>query len=251
MLPLCIGEGTKIAQFLNTADKEYTGIIRLGSETDTGDPTGTRHRNGPVPEVDAAQLTELAQRFLGESMQIPPMYSAIKHQGYAPLRAGATGHCGGTAASSRPHRCPVPWSTSGAVAFDVVCSKGTYVRVLAQDIAVALGLSRASGSAAARTLRSFRVEEAVDLEGVRGATLPLIGLREALRELREIRLDTAAAQRARQGFEPLLADISLGGENEVAKLVAPDGSLTSIIVMDGVLRWRFARVFTDSHHAGS
>ena len=81
VLPLCLGEGTKIAQFLNQSDKSYEGLIRLGSETDSGDPTGTTIATAAVPPLAAETLDQLASRFVGASTQIPPMYSAIKRNG--------------------------------------------------------------------------------------------------------------------------------------------------------------------------
>lgn len=252
VLPLCLGDGTKIAQFLNTADKEYRGTISLGSETDTGDRTGRVTATAPVPQLSPLQLGGVAERFLGESLQTPPMYSAIKRSGtplYKLARQGVT-------VERSPRRVRIRTLTlidagGESVGFTVSCSKGTYVRVLAQDIARALGCVGHLETLRRTRFGRFRVEEAVALEEVSRDALPLIGLREALQGLREIRLDATAAQRARQGFEPVLATIPHGVENEIVKLVAPDGALTSVIVMEGVRRWRFARVFGDSQRAGA
>src|SRR5262245_1641694 len=78
LLPLCLGEATKIAQFLNTADKRYEGIIELGAATDTGDRTGRSVRTAAVPDLAAVDLAGLARRFSGQLLQTPPMYSAVK-----------------------------------------------------------------------------------------------------------------------------------------------------------------------------
>jgi len=91
LLPLCLGEGTKIAQFLNTADKRYSGVIQLGAATDTGDRTGTVVSEAPVPTIDSLALAEVSRRFTGEIQQRPPMYSALKREGqrlYELARAG-------------------------------------------------------------------------------------------------------------------------------------------------------------------
>jgi tRNA pseudouridine55 synthase len=84
LLPLCVGEATKIAQFLNAADKAYAGVIQCGAATDTGDCTGTVTRTAPVPPFTDADLRRVEQALLGEQLQVPPMYSAIK-QGGVPL----------------------------------------------------------------------------------------------------------------------------------------------------------------------
>src|SRR5262249_51083029 len=76
VLPLCIGEATKIAQFLNAADKRYEGVICLGRATDTGDHTGEETRSAPVPALDDQALRTAERRFTGRYVQTPPMYSA-------------------------------------------------------------------------------------------------------------------------------------------------------------------------------
>jgi tRNA pseudouridine55 synthase len=246
VLPVCIGDGTKIAQFLNTADKEYTGRIRLGRETDSGDLTGNVTRTAPVPEVSAAPLAELAQRFLGESLQIPPMHSALKRHGvplYELARQGIA-----VERQARPVRIDalqLAVHGPGAVALDVVCSKGTYVRVLAQDIAVALGSVGHLDVLRRVRFGNFHITQTISLDAVGERLLPVIGLREALAHLREIHLDVPAARRARQGYAPLLRSIPLGASDEAVKLVDPAGALASVILMDAVGQWRFARVFAD------
>lgn len=246
VLPVCIGDGTKIAQFLNTSDKEYTGRIRLGHETDSGDLTGRVTRTAAVPEISAAQLAELAKRFLGESLQIPPMHSALKHHG-VPLYALARQ---GVAVERQPR--PVRIDTlqlavhePGAVTFNVVCSKGTYVRVLAQDIAVALGSVGHLDVLRRVRFGNFQITQTISLDAVGQPSVPVIGLREALRHLREIQLDVPAARRARQGYAPLLRSIPLGTSDEAVKLVDPSGALASVISMNAMGQWRFARVFAD------
>jgi tRNA pseudouridine55 synthase len=245
VLPLCIGEGTKIAQFLNAADKEYTGRIRLGSETDSGDVTGSVVRTAAVPELNASQLEEIARRFLGESLQMPPMHSAIKQHG-VPLYELARK---GIAVERQPRRVRIDSlqliaDGPGAVAFHVACSKGTYIRVLAQDIAIAL--ESVGHLEVLRRVRFgyFRIEEAIPLDAVGRQPLPMIALRDALRCVREIQIDAVAAQRARQGYAPLLRSFPVGAFDEVVKLVDPLGELAAVIVMDAVGRWHFARVFT-------
>ena len=72
VLPLCLGEATKVAQFLNQSDKRYEGVIRLGAATDTGDRTGTVIRTSPVPELDEDRLKGVSERFTGCRLQTPP-----------------------------------------------------------------------------------------------------------------------------------------------------------------------------------
>jgi tRNA pseudouridine55 synthase len=252
VLPVCVGEGTKIAQFLNTADKEYRGLIRLGSETDTGDPTGSVTARAAVPPLEPAELRRVAAQFTGEIQQVPPMYSAVKRQG-TPLYKLARQ---GIAVERQPRRVCIKMlrlttPDEGAVALAVSCSKGTYIRVLAQQIAVSLGSVGHLEQLCRVRVGHFGIEEAMMLSAIEQTPLPLIGLRDALRHLREIRIDASRVQRARQGYEPMLESIPPGSQNEAVKLVGPDGLLAAVIVMDEGPRWRFARVFADGARAQS
>ena len=139
LLPLCFGEATKFSAYLLDADKRYRAVMQLGVTTSTGDPEGevlsTREVN-----VGCDDVLAILPRFIGEIEQIPPMHSALKHQGrplYEYARAGVE--------IDRPPRkvtiraldlieCTLP-----RVVLDVQCMAGTYVRTLAQDIGAALG----------------------------------------------------------------------------------------------------------------
>src|SRR6266851_4323949 len=92
VLPILVGEGTKLAPFLQETEKEYAGLIVLGSETDTLDSTGEVSRVAPVPSFDTPQLAAIANRFTGTVEQVPPIFSAIKRRGvplYRLARGGA------------------------------------------------------------------------------------------------------------------------------------------------------------------
>jgi tRNA pseudouridine55 synthase len=139
LLPLCFGEATKFSAYLLESDKHYRATMRLGITTTTGDPEGEILAERPVTS-DCDDIRAVLPRFRGEIEQIPPMHSALKHQGrplYEYARAGIE--------IERPPRkvrinaldlveCVPPH-----VVFDVQCSAGTYIRTLAQDIGAALG----------------------------------------------------------------------------------------------------------------
>jgi tRNA pseudouridine55 synthase len=244
VLPVCLGEATKIAQFLNTADKEYSGVIQLGRATDTGDPTGSVVRTAPVPGVTGARLAEVRQGFLGEQMQVPPMYSAIKRDG-TPLYKLARE---GVWVERQPRRVRIQelaLACQGAdrIAFSVSCSKGTYVRVLAEEIAHGLGTVGHLATLRRTRFGRFVIDQAASLEALEAGSLSCLSLRAALDHLREIELAGSVVGRARQGYEPALASIVPGAPGEVAKLVDADGGLAAVIVMHESGRWRFARVF--------
>lgn len=244
VLPVCVGDGTKIAQFLNVADKEYTGIIRLGEETDTGDPTGRVTITASVPPITAEQLVETARQFHGELLQTPPMYSALKHQGVRLYKLARQG----IEIDRQPRRVHVArlelrYESDSRIAFSVSCSKGTYVRVLAQQIGAALGTVAHLQVLRRTRFGPFDLHQAVGMDALDHAELPLLRLPQALPQLREIRIDAAAAERARQGYEPVLGTIASPGREETVKLVGPDGELAAVVVADRFGRWHFGRVF--------
>ena len=139
LLPLCFGEATKFSAYLLEADKHYRAVLQLGVTTTTGDPEGEVLDTREVT-VSHADISAVLPRFTGEIEQIPPMHSALKHQGrplYEYARAGIE--------IERPPRkvtiralalieCDPP-----RVVLDVQCSAGTYIRTLAQDIGAVLG----------------------------------------------------------------------------------------------------------------
>jgi tRNA pseudouridine55 synthase len=139
MLPICLGEASKTAAFMLEAEKQYRATSLLGQATTTGDVEGEVIQTCPVPDITPDKLTEALEQFTGEIEQVPPMYSALKHQGkplYEYARAGIE--------IERPARTVtihelelVDWQ-SPTLTFDVRCSKGTYIRTLAEDIATAL-----------------------------------------------------------------------------------------------------------------
>ena len=140
MLPICLGDATKLSAFLLDADKYYRFRVRLGQTTATGDTEGEILQTRPTDGIDVQQIESVLTRFRGEIEQMPPMYSALKHQGkrlYELAREGVE-------VAREPRTVQIRELTLLAVdlpEFDlqVHCSKGTYVRALAADIGEALG----------------------------------------------------------------------------------------------------------------
>jgi len=140
LLPICLGQATKASGQLLDVDKTYRFRLVLGSRTSTGDRAGEVIESAPVPRLDERGLSTLAASFLGESTQVPPMYSALKHEGqrlYRLARAGV--EVERAPRKVRIDRLELLALDPGWLDFEVTCSKGTYVRSLAEDLAVALG----------------------------------------------------------------------------------------------------------------
>ncbi len=140
LLPICLGEATKFSHYQLDAVKSYKAIIKLGEQTDTGDAEGEIITTIPVPHVTQAMLQSVTEQFLGEIMQVPPMYSALKKDGkklYELAREGIE-----VERAARPltiYQLSLTPLSDQQLQLTVTCSKGTYVRVLAEDIAKALG----------------------------------------------------------------------------------------------------------------
>jgi tRNA pseudouridine55 synthase len=140
MLPVCLGEATKVAGDILSQRKCYRFTLALGARTDTGDAEGTLSERAPVPVLDAAQVTPLLARFVGAQLQVPPMYSALKRDGqplYKLARAGVSVPRSPRAIEIT--RLTLVASSADSLELEVIASKGTYVRVLGEDIAKALG----------------------------------------------------------------------------------------------------------------
>tara|TARA_R110000782_G_scaffold160630_1_gene252687 strand:+ start:1846 stop:2781 length:936 start_codon:yes stop_codon:yes gene_type:complete len=200
MLPLCFGEATKVCAYLLDADKSYRVTARLGSRTDTGDADGQVIETGDIPQIDAGGWNKILQSFGGESKQVPPMYSALKKDGkrlYELARKGET--VDREPRSIRIDRIDLLEFAGTRLVFRVRCSKGTYIRVLVEDIARKAG-------AVAHTERLHR-ESVSDFDA-------------------EAMLDMAAVEAlAEHGPEPLRAkllpaDVALGQMPEVS--VSPE-----------------------------
>jgi len=135
LLPLCFGEATKVSSMMLDDDKRYQVEIQLGVMTDTGDAEGQILETKPVPEISAEALAACLAYFTGEIAQVPPMYSALKHQGkklYELAREGISVERKArkiTIFEIKPLDFSTPFLT-----LEVFCSKGTYIRSLAEDM---------------------------------------------------------------------------------------------------------------------
>ena len=140
LLPICFGDATKFSSFGLDADKGYTAIIKLGEKTDTGDKEGQIIAQKDVPVFEQSELDKLAVSLMGEQMQTPPMYSALKKDGkklYEYARDGIE-----IERQPRPiviHHLALNKLSNDEIALDVICSKGTYERVLGETVAERLG----------------------------------------------------------------------------------------------------------------
>jgi len=167
MLPLCFGEATKVCAYLLDADKSYRVTAKLGEATDTGDADGSVTGESDVPDLSRDAWESILNGFLGESMQVPPMYSALKHNGkrlYELARKGETVER--KARSIRIDAISLLELSGTRLVFTVRCSKGTYIRTLVEDIAAVAGTLAHTARLHRETVGHFRSEDMLDMAAV-------------------------------------------------------------------------------------
>jgi tRNA pseudouridine55 synthase len=212
LLPLCLGEATKFSSFLLDSDKHYTATCRLGVRTTTGDAAGEVVESRPVPGVDRDRLEEVLKDFRGEIQQVPPMYSALKHHGQRLYDLAYQGI--EVERQPRPvviHQLELDGLDREQFTIRVVCSKGTYIRTLAEDIGERLGCG-AHVAALRRTgvgpfreaeMKTWQRLETAAAAGLAALDAELTGVDAILREVPALRLAESVAYYLRQG-QPVL-----------------------------------------------
>jgi len=205
LLPICFGAATKFSQASLDADKAYRAGLALGATTSTGDGEGSTVRERPVA-VTLAQIEAVCAGFVGAIEQLPPMHSALKHEGralYDYARAGMD-------IERAPRRVTihridiVEWQERRLV-IDVACSKGTYIRSLAEDIGEVLGCGAHLGALRRTASGALGVDRAVTLEALAAMSeaereAQLLPADALLADAPEIRLDEADAGRFLTGL---------------------------------------------------
>jgi len=163
VLPICIGKGTKVVEYLLESDKEYRAVLRLGEETDTLDATGKILRRSDQ-RVTEDELRSALAGFIGRIEQTPPMYSAIKVQGVPLYKAARAGQKLSAPPRSVTIRSLEMLSFEDRDAtFDVVCSKGTYIRSLCSDIGNRIGCGAHLLRLERRRSGPFGIEDAISI----------------------------------------------------------------------------------------
>lgn len=166
MLPLCFGEATKVCAYLLDADKTYRVTAKLGEATNTGDADGEMTETARVPELDRDAWEQILQQFLGETEQVPPMYSALKKDGkrlYELARKGQVVHR--EPRGIRIDEISLLEASASRLVCRVRCSKGTYIRTLVEDIAKAAGTVAHAARLHRESVGDFRAEDMLDLPG--------------------------------------------------------------------------------------
>jgi len=219
VLPVLVGRGTRIAEYLLEWDKEYRAVLRLGETTDTQDATGTVLTVRPTDGLTEAVIRSTIARFQGRVKQLPPMYSAVKVGGVPLYRAARAGRrVERDLREVSVHAIEVLSIAGRDISLRVCCAKGTYVRTLCADIGEALGVGGHLLALERRRVGPLAIERALTIEDIRARLLlgklseDLIPLDQALAWLPALEVDEATAVRVLHGVPvPLRAIRATGG----------------------------------------
>lgn len=257
VLPICLGEATKLSQYLLDSDKAYQAKFCFGTRTTTGDSEGA-----VVVESDASELTENAlcealTAFVGDIEQVPPMYSALKVDGqplYKLAREGKEIERKRRSVSIRSidlqHFQP---GVRAEATVDVLCSKGTYIRTLSEDVAASLGFPGHMSSLRRTATGPFSLAQAISLdalaqvaeaEGTAALDQFLLDPELAVDHLPRVEVTDSAAFYLKQGQAVVVRNAPLNG---MVRVVEAGGPFLGIGEMLDDGRVAPKRLFVDSH----
>jgi tRNA pseudouridine55 synthase len=206
LLPICFGEATKFSSFLLDADKYYRAECTLGVTTTTGDAEGEILQTRPVDSLDLKKINQVIQKFTGTISQIPPMYSALKYQGKSLYKLARQGKV----VERQPRQITIysltlhDWQVN-RLTIEVHCSKGTYIRTLAEDIGETLGYGaylsalHRFGVDEYRQMYSFEQLEQEAQQGLEVLDQRLLPMYAALSHWPQVQLTDELAYYIRQG----------------------------------------------------
>lgn len=236
MLPICLGEATKIATDIVSLRKKYEFTVKLGERTATGDTEGAVVETCAVPDLGEEALGRVLHGFLGRQPQVPPMYSAIKKDGQPLYRLARAGQEIERAAREIEIFELVLVGVEGAsLQLETLCAKGTYIRVLAEDIARALGSCGHVTRLRRSYVEPFENEPMETLESIERGSPRIIAADLAARHLQAIVLDAGATDRLRHG-QSVACEPQVCGR---VRLYAPGGEFIGIgEAQEGLVRPR-------------
>lgn len=242
VMVVLVGQTTRLAQFLDKDEKEYEAVVQFGSETDTGDRTGVRRadcglRNEELDELfGKIDWNEVLKKFRGELMQVPPMYSAKKVEGkklYELAREGQSVER--QAVPVNIHKLEVLDANEirtphSAFRIRVVCSAGTYIRTLAEDIGRAVGVGAHLSELRRTRAGKFAIASAIALDELAAADEPLsllIPMSDAVSHLPEVRLTDERIAKTRSGLSSRIGDSGFA-DKQTIRIADESGILIAV-----------------------
>ena len=234
VLVLLIGKATRLAQFLDKDEKEYEGLIQFGYETDTGDKTGRpKIDDARVIGVEVDELRHVLPEFIGEIEQIPPMYSAKKQAGKKLYELARQG----TEVERKPIDVFIKVleildsehirNPNSQIRIRVVCSAGTYIRTLAEDIGRRVGIGAHLAELRRTRAGKFTIDQSVSLDSLDPSTIDLIPIENAVAHLSSFVLSDERAEKTRNGLTTRTnGTVYLG--NEFIRMVDKNDNLIAV-----------------------
>jgi tRNA pseudouridine55 synthase len=244
VLVVALGAATRLIEYVQDAtSKRYLATVRLGATTTTDDAEGEPLSSAPVPDLSAAELERALDTFRGDILQVPPMYSALHHQGRRLHELAREGIV--VERDPRPvtiERLELVEWTPPRLNIDVMCSKGTYIRSLARDIGTTLGCGAYLEALRRTAVGTFNITSATPLAVLEDSSFSVMSIllspEQAVFDWPIARLDDEQARRIRNGLPVVLA----GVPGERARAHASGGSLLALLACDGDV-WKPTKVF--------
>ncbi len=232
VLPICFGQASKVSAYLLDSDKRYTCTAQLGETTTTGDKEGDILQTRELKPFTPEQVEAVLDKFRGDIQQIPPMFSALKHNGQPLYKLARQGiEIERKARDVTIHELTLLEQTEESITLDVHCSKGTYIRTLAQDIGDALGFG-AHLSMLRRTdvspfdcSKLYTIEEIEKLAEANELEATLLPIDSALVHLPSLVLTEEESNRVKNGLKVSRSDVPT---SDMIKMYLEDGEFIGI-----------------------
>jgi tRNA pseudouridine55 synthase len=254
VLVVCLGQATRIVEFLSKAGKAYRAEIELGTVTDSYDATGRVVRQSDTSGVTADQVIRTLDRYRGVTEQIPPMHSALKHKGRRLYQLAREGKV----VDREPRRIEVSrldlvqWQPP-VITIEVECGAGTYIRSLAHDLGQALGCGAHLRKLVRLRSEPFCIDDAISLDVLQDACRDgsldnlLHSTDEVLLGWRAVILDRGNETLVRRGRDVVLDEaITSGAGGDWARAYTADGHFIAALKRTGERLWHPEKVFRDA-----
>lgn len=246
LILLLTGEATKLSNYIMDFPKRYVADIKLGEATDTQDSSGKIVRTGDWSRISEEDIQSVLPGFIGKRKQIPPMFSALKHKG-KPLYMLARRGQSIDRAPREVETFEVELMSCALPVFrmEVYCSRGLYVRVLAEEIGDALGVPAHLYSLVRKNVGHFSLDSAVqdtDFESLLEVDEPGYSLSDALEHMPALKLSLSQARELRFGVVPSVGD-PLPPRGSLVRLIRPGGELAAIGEVGMLQSLKIRRVF--------
>jgi tRNA pseudouridine55 synthase len=244
VLVLALGVATRLIEYVQDATtKRYHAVVRLGVTTATDDADGQVIGTAPIPALDSAAIEAALGRFRGPTMQVPPMFAALHHEGRRLHELAREGLV--VERVARPITIEqlqlLAWQPP-LLTLDIICSKGTYIRAVARDLGAALGCGAHLHALRRTAVGAFLIEDATPLAALEADPSVVMSIllppECAVADWPSIELGATEAHQIRNGQ----AIVGAGLEGQRACAHGPDGRLLALLVRDGE-RWRPEKVF--------